>query len=134
MEILVEVLLIVLQFLAEFVLQVVVEILGELGLRSVREPFRRPEPIHPVLATLGYAIFGAAAGALSLWLLPSLFIADDSLRIVNLIVTPVIAGVAMGALGAWRRRRNQELIRLDRFGYGFVFALAMALVRFSWGH
>jgi hypothetical protein len=26
-----------------------------------------------------------------------------------------------------------QLIRLDRFAYGFLFALAMALVRYTWG-
>jgi len=41
------------------------------------------------------------------------------MRIANLIITPIAAGGAMGALGAWRRRRNEELIRLDRFAYGF---------------
>lgn len=134
MEILFELLFALLQFIAEIVLQIIFEALGELGVRSVQERFRRPKPIHPVLAATGYAIFGAIAGAISLWLFPVLFIASEWLRIANLIVTPVAAGSAMGAIGAWRRRRDEELIRLDRFSYGFIFALAMALVRFAWGH
>jgi hypothetical protein len=36
----------------------------------------------------------------------------------------------MCLVGAWRLRREQELVRLDRFAYGYLFALAMALVRF----
>ena len=134
MEIIVELLFALLQLLGELVLQIVFEALAELGLHSVREPFRRPEPLHPVLAAIGYGILGAIAGAGSLWLLPSLFITVEWLRIANVVITPVVAGGVMGVFGAWRRRRNEELIRLDRFAYGFLFALAMALVRFIWGH
>ena len=46
------------------------------------------------------------------------------------MLTPLAAGTAMAALGAWGRRREEKTIRLDRFGYGFAFALSMALVRF----
>jgi hypothetical protein len=132
-EILFEILFAVLQVVGEIVLQIVLEALFELGLHSVREPFRRPKPIHPLLAALGYAILGAAAGAISLWLFPQRFIASPSLRIVNLVVKPVAAGAAMAAMGAWRRKRDDELIRLDRFAYGLLFALAMAAVRMAWG-
>ena len=134
MEILFELLFALLQFLAEIVLQIVFEALAELGIRSMREPFRRPEPLHPALAAIGYAIFGAIAGAISLWIFPALFIPANHLRIVNLFLTPVAAGFAMAALGAWRSRRNEDLVRLDRFSYGFLYALVMAAVRYTWGH
>jgi hypothetical protein len=133
-EILVELLLALVQLLAEAVLQILFELLAELGLHGVRESFRRPQPVDPVLAAIGYAALGAVAGAISLWLVPELLIKSQWLRIANLIITPLAAGAAMGALGAWRRRRHEELIRLDRFAYGFLFALAMALVRFIWGN
>ena len=133
MEIILELLVALLQLVAEVVLQIVFEATAELGLRSLREPFRRPQPLHPVLAAIGYAIFGAIAGGASLWLFPYLFISSQWLRAVNLVATPLAAGAVMGALGAWRRRRNEDLIRLDRFSYGFLFALAMAVVRFVWG-
>jgi hypothetical protein len=133
-EIVFEVLFAVLQVVGEIVLQVIVEGLFELGLRGVREPFRRPKPLHPLLAAMGYAILGAAAGAISVWIFPRLFIDGHALRVMNLVVTPFTAGAVMAAIGAWRRKRDEELIRLDRFAYGFVFALAMAAVRFAWGH
>jgi hypothetical protein len=38
----------------------------------------------------------------------------------------------MMLLGWFRLKKGQELVRLDRFGYAFVFAFAMALVRFIW--
>lgn len=138
MEIIVEVILQilgwVLQFLGELLLQACSELLAELFGRSLFEPFRRPKPLHPWLAALGYLIFGAMAGGLSLWLLPVLFISAPWLRLINLLLTPLIAGLLMARLGSWRRRQEQETSRLDTFSYGFLFALAMALVRFTWGH
>ena len=129
MEILFELLL---QFIGEVLLQIIFEVLFEFGLHGVREPFRKPP--NPWLAAVGYAIFGAVAGALSLWIFPKLFIPTHSAQLANLVMTPIAAGAAMAALGAWRRRRDQDIIRLDKFTYGYLFALAMALVRFTFGH
>jgi hypothetical protein len=128
MEILFELLF---EFLAEVLLQVVFEVLAEVGLQTLREPFRKVP--NPWLASVGYAVFGAVAGGLSLLVFPSLFMASHSARLANLLLAPVAAGAVMAAVGAWRRRRDQELIRLDKFAYGFLFALAMAAVRFSFG-
>jgi hypothetical protein len=117
------------QSLAELVLQIILEFLAELGIRSVSAPFDRPP--NPWLASLGYAIFGAAVGALSVWAFPSYFVVSPHLRLVNLIVTPFLAGLAMCAIGAWRARRGEALIRLDKFAYGYLFAVALALIRFT---
>ena len=47
-----------------------------------------------------------------------------------MLVFPVAAGWMMSALGAWRERRGQDRIRIDRFAYGYLFALGLGLVRF----
>jgi hypothetical protein len=133
-EILVQIAIWVVQFLGELLLQLVGELIVGLVGRSLKEPFRSPKPFHPWLAAIGYGIFGAIAGAVSLWAFPLLFISTQWLRISNLIATPVIAGLMMERLGAWREKKDQETMRLDTFAYGFIFALSMALVRFTWGH
>ena len=130
MEIIGELLLALFEFIAELVLQIVFEAVAELGLHTLRQPFRR---LNPWLAGFGYVILGAIAGAVSLWLFPALFIKKPWLRVLNLVATPLAAGALMAALGEWRRRRNEVLILLDRFSYGFLFAFSMALVRFIWG-
>ena len=119
------------EFFGELLLQVVVEALSEIGLRSAVAPFRRKPNVY--LATIGYVLLGAAAGALSLWAFPLLFMGSHWARIGNVVVTPLLAGGCMAALGAWRRRRGQRVILLDRFAYGYLFALAMALVRLRFG-
>lgn len=119
------------QLFGELILQLFFEVFVELGLRTVAEPFqRRP---NPWLAALGYALLGSAAGGISLLAFPSSLIASPFGRLVNLGLTPVVAGAVMAALGAWRRSRDQEPIRLDRFFYGYLFALAMAFVRYRFG-
>lgn len=133
-EIIIQIVWGILQFLGELLLQAFFELIAELIGRSVKEPFRRPKPVNPWFAAFGYIIFGVAAGGLSLWLVPALFISSQWLRIANLILTPVVAGLLMDRLGAWREKKDQETIRLDTFSYGFLFALSMALVRFTWGH
>lgn len=93
------------QFFGEFMLQAVGEVLLELGLHALAEPFRKTA--NPWLASVGYAIFGAVFGGLSLLAFP--------------------AGV-----GAWRARRGESLFRIDRFSYGFLFAGSLAAIRFKY--
>ena len=116
-----------LEVLGEFLLQVVGEVLVELGLHSLAEPFRRPP--NPWLAALGYLLIGAVLGGLSLLVFPSNLV-PPPWRAVNLVVTPLAVGGLMALMGAWRVRQGPSAWRIDRFAYGYLFALALALVRF----
>jgi hypothetical protein len=60
---------IVFEVVGEFLLQVVGEALVELGFHALGEPFRRSP--NPWLAALGYALFGAILGGLSLLAFPN---------------------------------------------------------------
>ena len=131
-EILLEALKALIEAVGEVVLQTVVEIFGEVVGHGMRETFRRPKPLDPWLAAIGYLAWGAIAGGLSLWAFRDHFITARWLRIANLIITPIFAGLLMAKLGAWRRRHDQETIRLDSFAYAFCFAFGMAVVRFIW--
>lgn len=119
------------ELLFELVLQVVLEVAAELGLRSVDESPRRSP--NPWIAAIGYSIVGGICGAISLVIFPDLFVTSDTGRIINLIFTPMLAGLMMGAIGIWRLRRGDDLIRIDKFAYGYLFALNVALVRFYFG-
>jgi hypothetical protein len=112
----------------EFLVQLVLEALAEAGLHVASGEARKPP--SPILAALGYALFGALAGGISVWIFPHNFV-PAPWRIANTLVTPVLAGWAMAALGAWRERRGQNRVRLDQFSYGYLFALSLALVRFN---
>jgi hypothetical protein len=131
MELLAELLLTVLGWVAEVVLQVAFEALAEMGLRTLGEPFKPAREASPLVAAVGYAIYGAAIGGISLWFFPAPYLEAPWARIANVAVSPLAAGAVMSMLGAWRRGRGEALIRLDRFSYGALFALSMALVRFA---
>jgi hypothetical protein len=135
MEIILEILIAVLGFLLEALFEVLAqvgfEMLAEIGLRSLVEPFRKPSPMHPFLAGIGYFVYGAIAGGLSL-LLPKIFTVPFWLRISNLIITPVVCGVVMAKVGQMREQHGEKTMRIDTFFYGYLFALSMAVVRFIW--
>lgn len=125
MEIIFEV---VFGFFGELVLQLVGEILIELGLHSMAEPFRKKP--SPWLAAIAYALFGAGIGALSLLVFPDYLVASKSLRVANTALSPIVAGLSMAAIGKWRAKQGQAVLRIDKFAYGYLFALGFALVRF----
>jgi hypothetical protein len=57
-------------------------------------------------------------------------LAEFVLQAVGDALTPLLVGGIMVAMGAWRARRGQAVLRIDRFTYGYLFALSLALVRF----
>jgi hypothetical protein len=117
------------EVLGEVLLQGVIEVLVELGAHA--GGVRRP--VKPWWAAVGYAIFGAVLGWLSLLAFPSHLVQGEALRIVNLVITPIAVGLLMCAMGAWRAKRGDAVLRIDRFAYGYLFALALAVVRFALG-
>ena len=127
MEILFELLA---QLLLEVLIELFPELLLELVWRSLREVLQPRAEKEPVLAFLGYALLGAAAGALSLLPFPHAFVHGSKWHGMSLIVSPLLAGAGMSIVGWLRRRRGEPLIRLDTFPYAFSFAFGVALVRF----
>jgi hypothetical protein len=120
------------EFFGEIILQLVFEALASAGLHIVRDPEAPPRTTKPWLLIMGYALLGAVAGALSLLVFSHSLIHSHTARLVNLVLAPVAVGLAMAAIGAWRKRHGKTEIALDRFTYGYVFAFAMALVRLHW--
>jgi len=123
---------ILIQFVEELLLQIAINALFEVGLRRVGPALKR-EPGNPSFAALGYILLGVATGGISLLIFPRHMIQVQWLKLLSLAAVPAASGMAMSLVGRLRRRQGKELIRLDSFMYGFVFALAMTLVRFFWG-
>lgn len=101
----------------------------EFGLQALAAPFRRQPNVW--LAVLGYLLLGALFGAISLWPLPHHLTRDGWPRLFSLVFAPVAAGLAMTLLGHWRARRGDPVLRIDRFACGYLFALAVAVVRYA---
>jgi hypothetical protein len=121
---------VILQFLGEILLQIFFELLVELGLHSLADPVKKPR--HPALSTIGFILWGAIAGGISLWMFPTSAIKNPDFRMLNLLVTPILIGGVMMMIGKFRNKKGQDLVSLDRFVYAFIFAFSMSLVRFIW--
>ena len=122
------------ELLAELVLEgaltLILEFAGEFGLGSLSEPFVERKRRNPVLAGIGYFLFGAALGGLSLLAFPNSFIRSESFHGINLLITPLLAGLGMALIGKFRERKAGASLRLDNFIFGYLFALPMTLIRF----
>jgi hypothetical protein len=116
--------------LGEFLLQVMVEMLASIGFGAMGETFRK-QP-NPWLAAIGYVFLGAIVGGLSLLVFRTPLISLGGWRLLNLVVTPIAAGMVMAALGAWKTKRGKMVFRIDRFSYGYLFALSFAWVRYHY--
>lgn len=131
----------------DFILGVLWEILGfileavgeyilaagwDLLLRAAGELFETSEQPDPVLAACGYLLLGLITGGLSLLVLPHRLIRHSRIPGVSLMISPVITGLMMSLTGRILRLRQKTVTRIESFGYGFAFALGVALVRFFW--
>jgi hypothetical protein len=113
----------------EFFHQMVVEMLCELGLESMGESFRRRRRAHPVVALVGAALLGGAAGFVTSLIWPTRILQAGPLPGVSLLASPLLNGLAMHQYGRWRKEKASYLAT---FWGGAFFAFAMALVRFVW--
>ena len=145
-----EIILIILQFLADFLLQVFGEALVQLVFRILAETLGfgknaalHPAQVHPtqtnpIAATIGYGLAGGLTGGLTLLVFPDAFVSAPTLRVINLFFGPVLVGLLMMMVGKRQpqieppTKRRQDAIEVYRFTCGFVFAFAIALVRFIW--
>ncbi len=116
-------------FIAEIFFEVVIQLLAEMGAQRLS---RVRSPAHPAISFVMYVVLGGFLGCLSYLFFPQL-ISHPYARVANLILTPLAVGLSVGAIGAWRAKRGTERVRLDKFVYGYAFALAFALARFTLG-
>jgi hypothetical protein len=118
------------ELLFEVLFQVVVEAVVALIVRSIRNVFEETNAINPILATTGYLLLGSAFGIASLRLFPHPFFQPSKFHGISLVISPVITGLVMSQVGIVLRRKGKQAVRIESFGYGFTFALGLALIRF----
>lgn len=103
---------------------------GDLLTRALGEAVGSSEIQNPALAGAGYALFGLIFGGLSLLLFPHRLLHSSKFHGASLLISPAIAGMMMSWTGSFLRRRDKKVTQLESFGYGFVFAFGIALLRF----
>jgi hypothetical protein len=129
MEFLIE---LIFEFFGEAILQLAFEALAEVGIHLRHNTDGAPRERSTGKRMVGYILMGAIAGGLSLLLFSHSFAKTQTARLVVLFLVPAFSGGVMTLIGYWRMKRGQIVIGLDRFIYGYMFAFAMAVVRFLW--
>ncbi len=126
----------------DFLLELLVELIGEflfefalaalidLALRAIAKVFETFRLANPVLASIIYVSLGTLAGGLSLLIFPHPLVHPLRLHGINLLVSPVVTGLAMSQIGSILSRQGKKVTRIESFGYGFALALGIALVRY----
>lgn len=120
--------------MGEFILELLLQLFGELFIDLLVHLGVRIPGIHRLGNNLlaGGILFlvGAIVGVLSLIYFPKPFVRSESMHGISLLITPVLAGLAMEVIGRVRRRQRKLVIRLENFWYAYALALGMALIRF----
>ena len=88
--------------------------------------------MSPVAKFLLYLFASALLGWASLQVFPASFLKVPDTRIAALIGVPMACGLAMAAMGEFRRKRGRPVRALESFSHGLAFALPMALIRYFW--
>lgn len=132
MEIILELLV---QIIFEAALPAITELLFEFGLRSFVEPINIESleshaKHNPILTAFVYLLFGVAIGALSLLVFPQRIVRNDGFHGINLLITPLVAGLAIARVRWLYQPQGKRFLRLDAFSYGFIFAFGTSLIRF----
>jgi hypothetical protein len=118
------------ELLVEVVFQWIAEEFTVATIRSVRNATRKSRAINPVLAVMGYLLLGVGFGALSVFLFPHPLVHPSRFHGISLILSPLITGLIMSQIGLLHRHKGRDSLQIESFGYGFTFALGVALVRF----
>lgn len=128
----------VFEIVFEILIQGGAEIIAEVVTHKSRKRRRargiEPKPMNPVVTGILWLAAGALMGAGSLIFFPQSFIHSETLRIANLILTPLVLGAIMALIGRKRLANGEEIVPLDKFSNAALFALGMAAVRFFFAH
>jgi hypothetical protein len=130
LELLIAFLELLLEIFFEAAFEFAADFLGALILRGIAEIFDTSEFKNPLLACIGYVFLGGVAGGLSLLFFPHPLVHPSKVPGLSVVISPILAGFGMSLVGSTLRKRNKKVIQIESFGYGFAFALGMALVRF----
>ena len=117
------------ELLFEFLFEVFAAAITELILRGVCSLFKNIVTLSPILAAAFYFLLGCAFGTASLLLFPHPIFHPSKYHGISLLVSPLITGLVMSQVGVVIRRNGKQSVRIESFGFGFTFALGLAIIR-----
>lgn len=120
-----------------FIFELLIEALFEIGISVIvagvyhllRRFWITARRGNAFVAAVILVLIGAALGFLSALIFPHPVVPASKLHGISLLVSPLISGLAMAAIGDGVRRRGRLPVRIESFAYGFTFAFAFSLIR-----
>ena len=119
-----------LNLLLELLIQVIVEGLFEVWSHGLSSKPWLPKVVNQFIAAIIYLGLGALSGVVLTVFFPHRLVRANQFTGLSLVVTPVLAALAMAGVGQLRRWQGRPLVRLDIFAYALIFAFSMAAARF----
>lgn len=120
--------------LIQFVLEIGLQLFGSIGVDALTTSRRHGDKEDTGCGWLIlFVVVGAICAGISLLFAPNLILPNLGLRVVNLIVAPLLAGVLSYSVAryVWTRKKLEPR---HHFWRGFWFALAFGVVRFAYAH
>ena len=128
------------EFLLELLLEVVVQVIGDvvveflvaMGWESVVEAGKPTRPESLFWTYVACFVAGCFAGAVSILIVGQRLTPQSLMPGASLVLAPIGTGLIMRRLGdAWEQRGRRRPV-LFSFGAGAIFAVGMALARFTY--
>jgi hypothetical protein len=120
---------VVVEVLGEASIEIAGELVVDLLVRVSKRIMTAAPGVSPLFAVIGIAILGALSGLLSITIFPHPMVHPSRVHGASLLISPLVAGLVMSLIGRGVRGTGRESIQIESFGYGFIFAFAMALIR-----
>ena len=123
---------IIFQLIFEVVFQTIAQLLIEVGLgRFVVWLKTKVEGDRVLLGTL-YFLFGLILGGFSQFLFPEPIIKNYVVKALYFILSPILIGLSL-CFFSWvinGKSLGDKFFKIEKFAFGFIFAVAFSLTRF----
>jgi hypothetical protein len=129
-DLLLELLFLFLELVLEALFEFALGVIFDLLVRAFAAFVEIFEFKNSIVAFAGYTLLGAAAGALTLFIIPHPLFRPSRFHGISLLVSPLLAGLGMRQVGLSLRTEARAVFQMESFWNGFAFALGVALVRF----
>ena len=120
------------EFFGELVLQLIFELFGDAFKTAWYKLTGRDQPTTVRQEVLWSLLSGSVAGFVTVLIFPMLAIRLPWLQMLNLVFAPLVAGLLVERVRAWRESRRE--FSSSVFAYAALFGLVFALTRWLLGH
>jgi hypothetical protein len=96
------------EILGEALMEVICGFIADIFLRTVRRLHSELASFPPILIVVSYILAGAVFGVGSVLLMPHQITPHTRFHGINLLISPIVAGLVMSSVGLSNRRRKDE--------------------------